>query len=147
MSSLLNCTYSIDIAGSPEEVWDFTQDFSKRTSWDTAFSSCELLPAPQRRVFVRSRFVCAVLEYKVFDRPQKTTLQMTDVASYIVEGGGGSWTYEAQGGGNTRWTQSNSLVLRDTLLAKFLRPLVRWSLARNTRRSMRKARRILERMA
>ena len=89
-------------------------------------------------------FVCAVQEYKVFDRPNKTTLQMTDVASYIIEGGGGSWTYERQPDGTTLWKQSNTLVLRNTPFAKLLRPAVHYFLRRNTRLAMYNAKKIIE---
>ena len=62
----------------------------------------------------------------------------------MVTGGGGSWAYEADGDG-TRWTQTNTLALCGGALGAILRPVVRWQLARATRKAMAAAKAAIER--
>jgi hypothetical protein len=133
---------AITIARPREEVWEFTQDWTRRSSWDPAIAEAAIETEEPRTIRARSpdgtRFV---VRYKQYERPHKTSLAMTDVASAWMQSGGGSWLYEDDGAG-TRWTQTNSLVLRPW--AGLLTPLVRWQLRRSTRQAMLAAKRKLE---
>jgi len=82
-------------------------------------------------------------QYKLFARPRRTTLAMEDVKSWMFLGGGGSWAYDPEADG-TRWTQTNTVVLRSHLAGPFLAPVVRWQLRRMTRQGMRTAKRLIE---
>lgn len=68
---------------------------------------------------------------------------MVDVTSRWFEGGGGSWSYEAEGSG-TRWSQTNTLVLKDGLRGRLMRAAIPWYLAASTRRAMREAKNRIE---
>jgi uncharacterized protein YndB with AHSA1/START domain len=138
-------TNTLTIAGSPERVWDYTQDYRHRPTWDASVLEAEVEEESPARV-VRVRGVGGMkfrLRYKVFARPTKTSLVMTDVRSILFSGGGGSWVYERDGAG-TRWTQHNTLTFRSSFVGWLLGPLVRWQLRRACRRAMRTAKAILE---
>ncbi len=140
----LTQTESIFVDASPEAVWDYTQDYSHRPEWDGAIASAEVLdPGPPPRVRIKGSGIAAVFEYKQYDRPRRTSLAMVDVTSRWFEGGGGSWSYEAEGSG-TRWSQTNTLVLKDGLRGRLMRAAIPWYLAASTRRAMREAKNRIE---
>lgn len=68
---------------------------------------------------------------------------MVEVRSPIIEGGGGSWSYTAEGG-STRWEATNALILKNSLIAIFFGAILRWMLARGLRDSMRRAKAAIE---
>jgi len=131
-------------------VWDYTQDFRHRPEWDPAVAVAEVVQeAPARLVRVRMRDGGHyTVQYKLFDRPRRTSLALVEVASRWLVGGGGSWAYELVDGG-TAWTQTNTLVLRPLPRAALLQPLVARHLRSATRRAMwlAKARIVAGRMA
>jgi hypothetical protein len=138
MPTRVTITESLFVRAEPEVVWDFTQDFARRTRWDASVLEAEVLAeSPQRRVRIRGvGGLRCVLEYKQFERPQRTSLAMTEISgSPLIVGGGGSWSYERDGGA-TRWTQTNTLLLGLGPLGWLAAPLVRWQLQRATRKAM-----------
>jgi hypothetical protein len=134
---------SIVIAAPPETVWDFTQDWTRRTEWDPAILAAEMLPGEDRTVRARTLSGSFLVRYKLFDRPRRTSLAMTESTSFIVTGGGGSWDYRPEQTG-TRFTQQNTLVLRNPFLAWLLGGPLRWQLRRLTRRALANAKAVLE---
>jgi hypothetical protein len=136
----IHAEFSVDVAATPEAVWDFTQDYDKRVSWDPSVVEARIeAEVPERVVWIRGAggLVCR-FRYKLFDRPRRTSLSMVEVQSPLFSGGGGSWDYQPIEGG-TRWTQSNTLRFKHGLVGIFLAPLATWMLRRATERSMRKA--------
>jgi hypothetical protein len=91
---------------------------------------------------MRGGLACTFL-YRQYERPQRTSLAMIDVDSRWIESGGGSWSYEPADGG-TRWTQTNTLVLKPGPLTFVLRPIMGYALHRATRKAMREAKRRIE---
>lgn len=135
---------SIEIARPPEAVWDFTQDLSRRAEWDVGVRTAQLIGEEPRRAHLDLAGLGPVTaEYRLYRRPERTSLAFTGVRSPWVVGGGGSWDYQLVPAG-TRWTQTNTLVLRPGLRSRLLAPLVRARLASGTRRSLRRAKRLLE---
>ena len=135
---------SIDIARPPDAVWDFTQDYSRRADWDVGVRTAQLIGEEPRRAHLELAGLGPVTaEYRLYRRPERTSLAFTEVRSPWVIGGGGSWDYQTVAGG-TRWTQTNTLVLRPGIRSRLLAPLVRARLAASTRRSLRRAKRLLE---
>ncbi len=131
-----------------DRVWEYTQDWSRRAEWDPAVLSAaphatHRAEAPVYEVRGAGG-LAFVARYKQYERPRKTSLEMTDLSSRLVSGGGGSWSYEADGAG-TRWTQTNTIVLRDGVTSWLFKPIVKWQLARLTRKAMNTARARLER--
>ncbi len=145
MSHSITVSESIWLALPPEAVWDYTQNYANRPTWDASVLKAEVLftdPAPRVRVEMAAGMRC-ILQYRLYERPRRTSLAMADVESRWFSGGGGSWAYEAKDGG-ALWTQTNTLVLRDGFVPGLLRPFVAWQLHRSTRQSLRKAKGLME---
>ena len=137
-------TESIWVACPPEAVWDYTQDFARRTEWDAGITEAAILQADPRTVRVKVAGLGRMtVVYKLDRRPERTSAAFVDVKSAWVSGGGGSWEYEAADGG-TRWQQTNSLELKRPGLALLLAPLLERGLRRSTQRAMAEAKRRLE---
>lgn len=135
---------SVDIARPPDAVWDYTQDYANRTAWDVGVEAVEILGADPRRVRLRLAGTGWVtIEYRLDRRPVRTSLAFTESDAGWLAGGGGSWDYEAIEHG-TRWTQTNTLVFANRLVAMLLRPLARRRLAASTRTAMAAAKAVLE---
>lgn len=147
MAKNVTVTESIEVRARPEVVWDFTQDFARRASWDANVRGADVLSeTPHRRVRIHGGggFRC-VLEYKLFDRPRRTSLAMVEIeGTRLITGGGGSWSYEPTATGGTQWTQTNTIELADGPFAWLLRFFADGQLRRATRTSMAKAKRAIE---
>ena len=129
---------------SPEAVFDYTQDYATRTDWDDQVKAAEVLSEDPRRVRVTVRGIGPMLlEYRLFRRGDRTSAAFVDLDNAFFSGGGGSWRYEARGGG-TDWTQTNTLELRRPRLLGWLAPVVEWNLRNGTRRAMARAKSIME---
>ena len=135
----------IYIERSPEVVWDYTQDFSRRAHWDrSVLEAIVISELPDKIVKIKTKgSLTATLIYKLNDRPRKTSLVMTDVNAALITGGGGSWTYEKKGNG-TLWTQKNTLILAKGKIVWLLAPVFRWKLRSNTANAMKLAKVKLE---
>ncbi len=145
MASSITITEKITIEASPGAVWDYTQDFNRRTEWDGSVLGAEMIGSDLERA-ARVRYkggLECTFQYKLFERPTRTTLAMTDVRSPIFSGGGGSWRYQPAGVG-TEWTQVNTLTFRNPMLYWLLRWPIAWGLRRSTRQGMLKVKGILE---
>lgn len=123
-SNTINISHSIFIKRSPEEVWDYTQNYDHRKKWDNAVVKAEVLQtSPKRIVKVKMKGgTTMTFEYKLDQRPNKTSLQAKDIQSSQIQAAGGSWTYEKQDEG-TLWTQTNSIVLKNTFWNSLMFPL------------------------
>lgn len=132
------------VARPADEVWAFTQDWTRRREWDAAILEVEVLSLePERAVRFRTRGMRAVARYRADHRPVRTSLALDEVRSWVVSGGGGSWTYEPEGDG-TRWSQVNTLTLRNGVARSLFGTIVERNLLASTRRAMARAKTILE---
>lgn len=146
MNRTVTSKHSIYIAKPREAVWDYTQDYAKRPVWDSSVLEASILanePSRSVRLRARGRTTMTFL-YKLDDRPNKTSLATTEVRSFIIESGAGSWTYDEHKLG-TMWHQTNSVVL--TRKAAIFKPILGWFFGRQTRMSMQKAKQLLEAQA
>jgi hypothetical protein len=137
---------SIQIDAPSGAVWDYTQDWRRRHKWDRSVAAATYLSeAPPVVVQVEGtsglRFKAS---YKTMKRPHLTSLVLSDLNSFWVKSGGGSWKYEESAGG-TLWTQHNTLGLRDDPLGWLVRPLFALILARATSQMMARAKAMIER--
>jgi hypothetical protein len=135
----------IFIERSPEIVWDYTQDFSKRLEWDKFLTKAIVIqenPVKMANIEGKGRFA-ATLAYKIYDRPNKTTLVFTDVKSPVIDGGGGSWQYIRKDNG-TQWIQMGSCTIKNRPLMKLLVPLIKSMLRYNMKSAMKLAKKIIE---
>ncbi|HEX5014776.1 MAG TPA: SRPBCC family protein [Candidatus Limnocylindrales bacterium] len=141
---VVTVTESIWIDRSPEVVFDYTQDYGRRTEWDAGVSSAKLVASDPRTARVRVRNLGAMtVRYRLDRRPERTSAAFSDVDSAWVSGGGGSWQYEPENGG-TRWQQTNSLEVKRPWLGWLIGPLLEQGLRRSTRVAMAEAKRRLE---
>jgi hypothetical protein len=138
-------TESLFVKAPPEAVWDFTQDYARRHEWDRSILEARVVEggAAPRVAFRAAGGVSGLLQYKQFARPRQTSLAMEEVKSWLVEGGGGSWSYEAKDGG-TLWTQTNGLIVKPGWWRRLLLPMVATNLRTATRAAMHRARELLE---
>ena len=141
---VITVTESIHVARAPESVFDYTQDFTKRTEWDKDIASSTPIGTDPRsaRVTIPNLGSMTVV-YKLDRRPLRTSAAFEDVESRWITGGGGSWEYESVQGG-TRWQQTNSLELKPGWLTRIFASRIEGSLRKATQRSMAEAKRRLE---
>jgi hypothetical protein len=141
---VVTVTETVWVERDPTAVFDYTQDYSRRTEWDRGIKHAEILGTDPRTIRVRMAGLGdATVVYRLDRRPDRTSAAFIDVASRWVSGGGGSWQYEDADGG-TRWQQTNSLELRAGWLPRLAAPLIRSSLRRSMRAAMAEAKRRLE---
>jgi hypothetical protein len=141
---IVTVTESIWVDRPPAEVFDYTQDYARRTEWDAGIAEASVSGSSPRSARVRIPGLGSMtVVYKLDRRPDRTSAAFTDVDSAWVSGGGGSWEYMPEAGG-TRWRQTNSLELKRPILGWLLAPLLERSLRRSTRISMAEAKRRLE---
>lgn len=135
---------TIEIARSPEEVFDYTQDYGTRSDWDPSVTEATLLSDEPRAVRVTVKGVGRfTVEYRLFRRGDRTSAAFVDVDSAWIARGGGSWRYEPTATG-TAWTQTNTFELKRPRLLWWLAPFVRRSLRSSMRDAMRRAKTIME---
>lgn len=122
MPVLVNVRATRVVNAPPEAVWDFTQDYALRPTWDRSVIAATVIGLHPRTIDIRGRggFRCTLV-YKADRRPSRTSLTMTRVRSAVIESGGGSWRYDPCPQG-TRWTQINTLRLR---LPRWTGPITR----------------------
>lgn len=77
---------SIFIDSPREVVFDFTQDYSKRTLWDKRVIHVEVIPSvPQRMYRLQlSGNTKVTFKYKLDDRPNKTSLSAIEFESPVL---------------------------------------------------------------
>lgn len=137
------CSCAVLVDRAPEDVWDYTQNWNNRSEWDFTVKAAKYLSTSQPISIDVTGHLKFKVTYKMSDRPRLTTLVMSDIDSFFIKGGGGSWKYEAQNG-STLWTQHNILILRDDFIGLIFRPLFELFLKMTTKRIMRRARLKLE---
>ncbi len=143
----ITITHSVFINASPDQVWDFTQDYSKRASWDdTVLEAKVLQTVPHREVWLKLKGNSEMtFVYKLDDRPNKTSLVAKDVKSSFIIGGGGFWKYESKNGG-TLWTQTNTLVLKPSFGIKLFLFLIRFTMSKQMKTAMIRAKGLMEKI-
>ena len=145
MKNEITIKHSIFIEKPREFVWDFTQDYSKRMKWDTGVLETEVLQTePNIVVKLRTKGrTTMTFTYKLFDKPNKTSLVAREIVSSIIESAGGSWLYEDHNGG-TLWTQTNTIRFKKNFLLPVLLPLYRNMFRSQTQKAMKKAKGMME---
>ncbi len=146
MSNTITITESIFIARTPEEVYDFTQDLSKRHEWDRLVKQAAVLETePNRLVKMIAKDDSEMtIRYTLEQRPEKTSLTILETNSQMMGSGGDStWQYEAQDGG-TLWTQVNNINLKDAIWAKLMLPMAAKYFKDKTIQAMQKVKEIME---
>jgi ribosome-associated toxin RatA of RatAB toxin-antitoxin module len=96
----LKFSEKININSTPEVIFDYTQDYEKRLSWDTFLKRAELIGgATKADTGVRAYCVAKnglgmETEYVSFNRPRVTAVKMTQ-GPFLFKTFFGSWTFKA----------------------------------------------------
>jgi hypothetical protein len=137
-------SHTIHVDRPPDEVYDYTQDYSTRSIWDPSITAVEVISTdPRTYRLVIKGIGHFTIEYRLDRRGDRTSAAFTQVDATFFSGGGGSWAYVAKDGG-TDWTATNTFELKHRLLGRILAPMVRWQMLRSMRKSMAKAKEIME---
>jgi len=132
---------SIVIHGSAAELFELTQDYTRRLEWDPFLRWAELLGGA-RRAGVGVRAWCVAhsglgmeTEYVSYRPPHVTAVKMTR-GPRLIGSFAGSWRFEEVGPGQIRVRFRYHLRARPTWLAWLLTPILTRVFARDTRRRL-----------
>ena len=131
----------VEIAASPEAIFDLIHDYSRRLDWDPFLKKAALLNGAQAAgVGVHS--ICVAKNrlgglgmetvYVVYDRPGIAAVKMTRGPA-ILQSFGASIRQELVASGTTRVTYKYTLQTRPAWLRWLLTPICRWVFSRETR--------------
>ncbi len=145
MRKLITVQSSILIHSPREVVWAFTQDFSKRQLWDQSILDFKVLAKrPEKSIWLRMKGgIQTRLIYKLCDRPNKTSLKMSETKSLLIKGGGGSWKYSEEKG-MTTWVQTNSIEFKNATIFLLFGRIMKYLLLKDTQKSMGRAKLLIE---
>ena len=137
-------SHTIHVRRPPDVVYDYTQDYSTRSVWDPSITQADKLKDDPRTYRLEIRGVGTfTIEYRLDRRGDRTSAALTAERSLLFSGGGGSWSYQPSGDG-TDWTATNTFELKHRLVGTLLAPLIRRQLLASMRKSMAKAKEIME---
>jgi hypothetical protein len=137
--------HSILIAKPRELVWEYTQNYDNRTAWDSSVLEATVLQTTPNRIVklkMKGNTTMAFI-YKLDKRPYKTSLVAKEITNPLIVNAGGSWIYEVQNE-KTLWTQTNTIVFKQTFLLKLLLPIYRLIFSWSTKIAMKKAKEKIE---
>lgn len=132
---------SIEIAASPETIFDLIHDYARRLEWDPFLKQATLLEGA-RRAGVGVHALCVAKNrlgglgmetvYVVFDRPRIAAVKMTRGPA-ILESFGASLRQDGLEHGLTRVTYKYTLQTKPGWLRWLLTPVCKWVFSRETR--------------
>jgi ribosome-associated toxin RatA of RatAB toxin-antitoxin module len=121
-------TESIIINETAEKVFDFTQDYNKRLSWDTFLKKADLIDGAAnagkgvKAYCVTKNGLGMVTEYVTYNRPKATAIKMTK-GPFMFKFFLGSWTFKEIQSNKTEVIFLYSFLLRFpfSLMANFIK--------------------------
>ncbi|NOT35797.1 MAG: hypothetical protein HOP11_00295 [Saprospiraceae bacterium] len=139
--------HTIFIAKPRTLVWDYTQNYDNRRTWDSSVIETTVLQAaPNRIVRLKMRGNTSMtFIYKLDERPHKTSLAAKEIISPFIVNAGGSWIYKEKNGG-TLWTQTNTIDFKQNFILKLLMPIFKFAFGRLTKKAMGKAKLEIEKL-
>ena len=96
---MIKISESIFVHEKPEQVFDFTQDYTKRLQWDTFLKKAYLIEGATaadkgvKAYCVAKNGMGMVTEYVTFRRPKVTAVKMTK-GPFLFKAFLGSWTFK-----------------------------------------------------
>ena len=128
---------SITIAADAAELFDLSQDYSRRLQWDPFLRSAELLNgATTAQVGVKAYCVAKngwgmETEYVSFNRPRTTAVKMTK-GPWFIQSFAGTWHFEQHSSEQTTVSFSYHLKAKPVWLSWLLTPLIARFFAHDT---------------
>jgi len=110
-------TETILINESPEKVFDFTQDYNKRLTWDTFLKKADLIEGATmadkgvKAYCVAKNGLGMITEYITYNRPKVTAIKMTK-GPFMFKSFLGSWSFKEIEGNKTEVIFLYSFLLR-----------------------------------
>ena len=143
---------SIEIAVSPEEVFDLIHDYGRRLEWDPFLKEARLLDADRAAKGVTSRCVDRNrlggigmdTIYVSFERPAVAAVKMVKGPMFL-ESFAATLRQEAIGAGRTRVTYRYNFETRPRILRAPLNVVCRWVFSREVRNRLKHLKEFLER--
>lgn len=132
-------TESIIIYTPQERVFDFTQDYNKRLTWDTFLIKAELINgATESALGVKAYCVAhngmgMETEYVSFNRPKVTAVKMTK-GPYMFKDFLGSWNFKIIGTNETEVVFLYSFTL--SFPFNIFTPFIKWNLKKNVKQRL-----------
>jgi len=130
---------SILIHTSQERAFDYTQDYTNRTVWDTFLTKAELINgATEAGLGVKAYCVAhnglgMETEYVSFNRPKVTAIKMTK-GPYLFKDFLGSWNFKSVGPNEIEVIFLYSFTLRFPF--NIATPFVKWNLKKNVKQRL-----------
>jgi uncharacterized protein YndB with AHSA1/START domain len=142
---------SIDIAVSPERVFDLLHDYRQRLLWDPFLRRAEVLESDAAGLHVRTLCVAKwssgglgmETEYVAFDRPRVAAVRMTR-GPWMFRSFAASIRQDPNSDGSTTVTYRFNFRVKPSWTAFLLRPLLNLIFARETRARLAALKRFLE---
>ncbi len=121
-------TETIIIEAKSEQVFDFTQDYSKRLKWDTFLKKAVLIDVSTnadkgvKAYCVAKNGLAMVTEYVTYNRPKVTAIKMTK-GPFMFKSFLGSWTFKELSADKTEVIFLYSFLLRFpfSVMTKFIK--------------------------
>lgn len=125
------------LPGTPEELFDLTQNYSLRAAWDPFPESYEFHnmagPALGCEVTVRAKNGFRMrVRYVAFDRPSAAAIEMV-TGPWFFRRFAGTWRFLPESPGKTRVVFKYNVLARPGLLAPLLNAILARSFARHAR--------------
>lgn len=130
---------TIIINAPPEQVFDFTQDYTTRLHWDTFLKRADLMDGMTaagkgvKAYCVAHNGFGMVTEYITFNRPEVTAIKMIK-GPFLFKSFFGSWRFKPQGQNTTEVIFLYSFTLRFPFI--LLSPLIRQNLQKNVKQRL-----------
>lgn len=131
--------YSDTVIGSPEELFGFTQDYSRRPAWDPfpdsyQFHNGAAAPAPGAELTVRARNGYSMrVKYVSYVRARAAAIEMLS-GPWFIHRFAGTWSFAAESVTATKVTFKYNVVAGPKWLSPVLQPLLNLSFSRHVRR-------------
>lgn len=133
---------SIDIAGTPEQIFALSQDVALRLKWDPFPQQLELAggatkPGVGVHVTGKSRYgVGMEVVYVSFNPPNTVAMKMVKGPFYL-RGFAGTWSFRPGNPGQTRVTFRYWFELRSRIMRWLLTGVVKWRVHRDIQSRLR----------
>lgn len=135
----------VTIAAPPETVFDFTQDWSRRSEWDPEAPARRTSPARRGGRARTRRGATIAFAHVVDERPRRVVVESESVErGGPIVAAGGSATYEPDGEG-TRYRLEMRVTVGGGVMAKMIAGVAKGELERAVRAAVANAKAALER--